>query len=70
MWQRKALQELLANNPSGAEKIMKKVLQRYENDNMQTKYEATLAMVAILIHTVFSLGYTRVGLSWVGLKLF
>ncbi|XP_023542455.1 uncharacterized protein LOC111802357 [Cucurbita pepo subsp. pepo] len=48
---RKALQELLANNPSGAEKIMKKLLQRYENDNMQTKYEATLAMVAILIHT-------------------
>ncbi|XP_022955331.1 uncharacterized protein LOC111457324 [Cucurbita moschata] len=48
---RKALQALLANNPSGAEKIMKNVLQTYEKDNMQTKYEAILATVVILIHT-------------------
>ncbi|KAG7012526.1 hypothetical protein SDJN02_25278 [Cucurbita argyrosperma subsp. argyrosperma] len=47
---REALRALLANNPSRAENIMKKVLQTYENGNMQTKYDATLAMVAILIH--------------------
>ncbi|XP_022994895.1 uncharacterized protein LOC111490483 [Cucurbita maxima] len=48
---RKALQALLANNPAEAERIMKKVLQKYKNDKVEIKYEATLAMVAILIHT-------------------